>query len=177
MNEELPNANFLPSPQETPYRTRGKGIEVEPGVWSGCSAHETGATDCPACSPPSPAATVDGELLSAFKEYVRCFGPAHVNDCPEDDTCNCQFKPMNDRVNAAIARADYATGKGECIDNPSLFETQNLIRLSHEVYLEIHEDIHTEEMRELLHEFGQALALVPYAPSTQISRDDFNLAL
>jgi len=26
------------------------GIEIEPGKWSGCDAHETGATDCPNCN-------------------------------------------------------------------------------------------------------------------------------
>lgn len=25
------------------------GLEIEPGVWSGCSAHKTGAKDCPTC--------------------------------------------------------------------------------------------------------------------------------
>lgn len=28
------------------------GIEIEPGAWSGCNAHQTGATDCPTCGDP-----------------------------------------------------------------------------------------------------------------------------
>lgn len=30
-------------------QSRCKGIEIEPGHWSGCNAAETGAKDCPTC--------------------------------------------------------------------------------------------------------------------------------
>ena len=45
------------------------------------------------------------EMLAAFEKYVEYHGACHEEDCPEDDTCNCAHKPINDAVNAAIRRA------------------------------------------------------------------------
>ncbi len=42
-------------------------------------------------------------LLAAFKLYVEWHGGAHEADCPEDDTCDCEGKPVNDAVNESIA--------------------------------------------------------------------------
>lgn len=46
------------------------------------------------------------ELLEAFKEYIKVMGPAHENECPADDTCNCKWKYINDKVNQAIVKAE-----------------------------------------------------------------------
>lgn len=46
------------------------------------------------------------ELLKALKEYALVMGPAHDASCPGDDTCSCTWKPVNDMVNAAIAKAE-----------------------------------------------------------------------
>jgi hypothetical protein len=35
-----------------------------------------------------------------FRRYVNHHGGAHYGDCPEDDTCACDGKPINDAVNA-----------------------------------------------------------------------------
>lgn len=48
------------------------------------------------------------ELLEALKEYIEVMGPAHENECPQDDTCNCKWKYINDKVNQAIAKAEGA---------------------------------------------------------------------
>ena len=46
------------------------------------------------------------DLLTALKEFIDWHGPAHDNDCPEDDTCDCAGAPINARVNAAIRNAE-----------------------------------------------------------------------
>lgn len=45
------------------------------------------------------------ELLEALKQYIDWYGAAHEQGCPEDDTCDCKGKPINEAVNAAIAKA------------------------------------------------------------------------
>lgn len=45
------------------------------------------------------------DLLAALKAYVEWKGPCCTDDCPADDTCSCAGKPVNDMVNAAIAKA------------------------------------------------------------------------
>jgi len=46
------------------------------------------------------------DLLSALMAVVEQFGPWHDDECPGDDTCSCSAKPIHDRVNAAVARAE-----------------------------------------------------------------------
>ena len=49
------------------------------------------------------------DLLEALKEMAEFHGSTHHPNCPEDDTCDCCFKPFNDRINAAIAKAEGKT--------------------------------------------------------------------
>jgi len=37
-------------------------------------------------------------------DYVNCWGAAHVDGCPGDDTCDCKWKHINNGINAAIDR-------------------------------------------------------------------------
>jgi hypothetical protein len=46
------------------------------------------------------------ELLEALKLYVDVVGGVHDSGCPEDDTCDCKWKYVNDQVNAAIAKVE-----------------------------------------------------------------------
>lgn len=46
------------------------------------------------------------DLLEALKEMVEWHGGVHGEDCPEDDTCDCIGAGINERVNAAIAKAE-----------------------------------------------------------------------
>ena len=48
------------------------------------------------------------DLLEALKEYVKVMGGIHENECPQDDTCNCKWKYINDKVNQAISKAEGA---------------------------------------------------------------------
>jgi hypothetical protein len=41
-------------------------------------------------------------LTAAVLPYVEWWGAAHEADCPEDDTCRCNGKPINDALNAAL---------------------------------------------------------------------------
>ena len=41
------------------------------------------------------------QALEALVEYVAWHGPLHEDDCPCDDTCDCQFKRINAGVNLA----------------------------------------------------------------------------
>lgn len=41
-------------------------------------------------------------LKTAVLPYVEWFGAAHEGECPEDDTCDCACKPINDALNAAL---------------------------------------------------------------------------
>ena len=43
------------------------------------------------------------ELLAVAREYAIATGGIHDPDCPEDDTCNCSFRPLLDRLEAALA--------------------------------------------------------------------------
>ncbi len=42
------------------------------------------------------------DLYSALMEYVDWFGAAHTNECPQDDTCDCICKPMNEKITTAL---------------------------------------------------------------------------
>ena len=46
------------------------------------------------------------DLLGALKEYVKVVGGIHENECPQDDTCSCKWKYINDKVNQAVAKAE-----------------------------------------------------------------------
>lgn len=46
------------------------------------------------------------DLLAALKEMAEFYGAMHEDDCPCDDTCECKYKPFNDRINSAISKAD-----------------------------------------------------------------------
>lgn len=52
------------------------------------------------------------KILQAFNEYIRYNGAAHEENCPCDDTCNCEYKPLNDKVNKAVN--DLEALKAEC---------------------------------------------------------------
>jgi hypothetical protein len=40
-------------------------------------------------------------MADALKRYIEWVGAIHDDGCPEDDTCECSGKPINDGVNAA----------------------------------------------------------------------------
>lgn len=42
------------------------------------------------------------DAIEALKEYVKWFGPAHDQDCPGDDTCECSGANVNRLVNVAL---------------------------------------------------------------------------
>jgi DNA repair exonuclease SbcCD ATPase subunit len=47
----------------------------------------------------------EAALRRAFKalgKYIDWQGAVHVGDCPEDDTCRCPGRPVNDLVNAVM---------------------------------------------------------------------------
>jgi hypothetical protein len=52
------------------------------------------------------------ECMDALKEMAEWHGGTHEDDCPMDDTCDCEHKPFNDRVNGAISRAESAMNPG-----------------------------------------------------------------
>lgn len=41
-------------------------------------------------------------LREALAEFVEWHGGAHSGECPEDDTCECIGKYVNDKANAAL---------------------------------------------------------------------------
>ena len=46
------------------------------------------------------------DMYEALHEYCSFTGGLHEDECPQDDTCNCMFKPLNDKINAALKKAD-----------------------------------------------------------------------
>lgn len=42
---------------------------------------------------------VSSEIIKAFEEYVKNYGPMHEVECSEDDTCSCKYKSINDGIN------------------------------------------------------------------------------
>jgi len=51
-----------------------KGIEIEPGSFSGCTANETGATDCPVCGPERKDHDREQQRLEEQQQYADCGG-------------------------------------------------------------------------------------------------------
>lgn len=45
------------------------------------------------------------QLLNALCGFAELEGARHEEDCPSDDTCECRWKPWNDRINTAIREA------------------------------------------------------------------------
>lgn len=46
----------------------------------------------------------DAQMALALEAYAEWHGPVHHDGCPEDDTCDCGGKWINDGVNAAVRR-------------------------------------------------------------------------
>jgi chromosome segregation ATPase len=46
-----------------------------------------------------------------LREMVDWFGGKHEEDCPKDDTCHCAGKPLNDKIEAALAPPEGAGKK------------------------------------------------------------------
>jgi hypothetical protein len=44
------------------------------------------------------------DVADALGRYIEYHGPIHGDDCPEDDTCECECKPLNDGANEAYRR-------------------------------------------------------------------------
>lgn len=49
-------------------------------------------------------------MIDGLRQYVEWCGGVHDDGCPEDDTCECSGKPINDAVNA-ICKLKEASGK------------------------------------------------------------------
>lgn len=43
----------------------------------------------------------DIELLT---QYIQWYGAIHENNCPQDDTCECKYKKINDAINRSVDR-------------------------------------------------------------------------
>lgn len=52
------------------------------------------------------------EARDLLKKIVLWHGGVHHQDCPEDDTCNCEGKPINDRINRFLTGTDGKTRVG-----------------------------------------------------------------
>ena len=55
------------------------------------------------------------EQLEHFRRYVVWCGPVHSQDCPVDDTCNCEWKPTLDAINALL-QAEPAPGESPAME-------------------------------------------------------------
>jgi hypothetical protein len=44
------------------------------------------------------------DVAEALGRYIEYHGPIHGDDCPEDDTCECDWKGLNDGANEAYRR-------------------------------------------------------------------------
>lgn len=55
-----------------------------------------------------------GEPADALEKYVEWHGGVHDEECPEDDTCDCSWKWVNDGVNAAVRYLRAASVKCNC---------------------------------------------------------------
>lgn len=56
--------------------------------------------------------TVLAELVDACTKYIDYYGLTHLDQCPEDDTCDCPFIMA---MNRALLRANRALDEN---DNP-----------------------------------------------------------
>jgi hypothetical protein len=45
-------------------------------------------------------------MREALQEYVEVVGGVHEDNCPMDDTCNCRWKYLNDKVNQALSEEE-----------------------------------------------------------------------
>lgn len=55
-------------------------------------------------------------VLAVLKTVAIWHGAAHEDDCPQDDTCRCRFKPFNDLINKTITEAEVKVGEVDEID-------------------------------------------------------------
>ena len=46
------------------------------------------------------------ELHATVLDLIEVHGGAHTEDCPEDDTCDCAWKPFNDKIQALLDKID-----------------------------------------------------------------------
>jgi hypothetical protein len=46
----------------------------------------------------------DKQVAQGLEGYVVYHGGIHDDDCPGDDTCECEYKPLNDAANEACRR-------------------------------------------------------------------------
>lgn len=53
-------------------------------------------------------------LLGALKQYAEWMGPACLRNCPADDTCECEARPIHDAIRDAIELADERDARCIC---------------------------------------------------------------
>lgn len=126
-------------------------------------------------------------LLSVLQEMATFHGAAHDGDCPEDDTCDCKYKPFNDRVNETI-RAAMALG----VYDPLTHQLAQL-RVEYDEEVKSHDIEETNlkaklqareqevgELREYVDlsvdGFAQLVIMCGYPPTEQIFRDPARMA-
>jgi hypothetical protein len=67
----------------------------------------------------------------AIVAYVEWFGGLHDGECPEDDTCDCSGKPINDGVNAAckflLSLADELSAALDAHQEPEKAKAESLL--------------------------------------------------
>lgn len=86
------------------------------------AAQQDAEPGCPECLPWELCATCKRKVAAessssltewqrmgdALKKYIEWVGGLHDDGCPEDDTCDCSGKPINDGINAAVRYFDAA---------------------------------------------------------------------
>jgi hypothetical protein len=42
------------------------------------------------------------DYAEPLRKYVEYFGAMHFYGCPGDDTCDCRYKPINEKINELL---------------------------------------------------------------------------
>jgi hypothetical protein len=48
--------------------------------------------------------------VANMHDYIEWHGPQHLHGCPEDDTCDCGGRPINESVNKCLLFLKHFTG-------------------------------------------------------------------
>ncbi len=56
------------------------------------------------------------DMVLALGDYLEYHGAIHDDGCPEDDTCSCSFKRINDGVNMAYKFIGAMANQAACVE-------------------------------------------------------------
>jgi hypothetical protein len=86
------------------------------------------------------------EFMAAVRKYIEYFGPMHDSLCPGDDTCECEYAPINAALNEGLAAAQLHLPH---MDTPLIKNLEEWLKHSTDNYI-VHVSIPCAAAEEIL---------------------------